>query len=311
MKKLFVMTLAVAALASCSKVEPIEPGYKSAIGFSKSFVDNSTKAVLTTGTITNFSVWGTENGTPIFTGDEVRKGDDTQGSTWGYTGTRYWHENSDYSFAAVAPHAYVGGTVSATSGLPTTATYTLATTLAEQVDLLYATATVAGTNVVENYNTPVEFSFEHQLAKVKFAIKNDYPAGYTVEISNLVINASKTATVTFDGTTWGSHDGDVELSFAIATIESKNTGESGESLIIPKAAWANAGDIFYTIDGTATVKKGSTVVKTIDLDYELKNELEAGFHYDITATIASNAPIVFSATVKDFDDTTKPDIVFP
>ncbi|MBQ6603975.1 MAG: fimbrillin family protein [Tidjanibacter sp.] len=303
MKKLFVMTLAVAALASCSKVEPIEPGYKSAIGFENAFIDNATKAELTTSNILDFAVWGTENEASIFDGTtKVFRTDNT--ASWGYTDTRYWHENSDYSFAAVAPFAHGLDDLVLANGLPSTATYTLVNTgIDNQVDLLYAKATVEGTNVGENYNTPVAFSFNHQLAKVRFAITNGYPADYTVEISNLKIKASKSATVTFPGA-WSAHAAltdDFKLSFDIAEIATGVTGYSTENLIIPKGT-----DFDYTIEGTATVALDGTPVKTITIAHDLSDKLLAGYYYDITATIASNVPIVFSATVNDFN-TTGPD----
>lgn len=306
MKKLFVMTLAVAALASCSKVEPIEPGYKSAIGFGKSFVDNSTKALIDNSNIANFAVWGTEEGEPIFANDDVTG---TYGGDWTYTATkRYWHTGNDYVFAAVAPADQGDKVTALAAGLPSTAEYTLATTLAEQVDLLYATASV--TDVAEGYNTAVGFTFAHQLAKVDFHITNSYPAGYTVRIDNLKIKASKSATVTFPGA-WSAHAAladDFKLPFTIANIATGATGVSEQSLIIPKAAWATAGDIFYTVEGTATVVMGSTDVETISLAYELKDELEAGFHYNITADVTPGNPIEFNVTGVAGFTTATPDV---
>ena len=288
MKKLFVMTLAVAALASCSKVEPIEPGYKSAIGFGKSFVDNTTKALIEDADdLLSFEVWGTENNVSIFDATVVSRTDNTK--PWGYADARYWHAKSDYSFAAIAPAGH-GGIVSKSAGLPTATTYTLAAT--DQVDLLYATAEVV--DVEEDRDAPVEFSFAHQLAKVKFAITNGYPAGYTVEISNLAIKASKTAKVTFPGA-WTEHANltdPVTLSFTITNpIATGATGNSTENLIIPKGT-----DVVYTIEGTATVKLNDTEVKTINIAHNLADVLQAGHFYNITATIKSTNQIKFTVT---------------
>lgn len=300
MKKLFVMTLAVAALASCSKVEPIEPGYKSAIGFGKSFVDNSTKALIDNSNIANFSVWGTENGAPIFEGLEVRKDDDSQDSAWGYTGTRYWHANSDYKFAAVAPHdVNYSTTVQLVNELPSTATYTLEDDFDKQVDLLYAAA--ADVNVDTTLpTTPVAFSFEHMLAKVQFSFTNDHVAscGYTVKISELKIAAFSSATVTFASKSWSTPSGSLTLDFPINNgneITEKATVKSDESLIIPAVADT------YTITGKAEIIYDSNVVKTINFNQKLP-ALQASHHYDITATITSDAPIVFSATVNAWED---------
>ena len=298
MKKLFVIALATAALASCSKVEPIEPGHKSAIGFGKSFVDNTTKALITTSNIADFSVWGTENGAPIFAGLQVIKGDDTQGADWGYTGTRYWHENSAYKFAAIAPFAHGLTNIVLTNQLPTTATYTLVDGGTDsQIDLLYDAA--ADVNVTTTLPTdPVAFNFEHMLAKVQFSFTNDHVAscGYTVKISNLKIAAFSSATVTLATKSWTAPTTPLDLTFTINEgneIAEKTTVQSLESLIIPAAANT------YNITGTAQIFYGGNVVKTINFDQKIADALVAGYHYDIKATITSNAPIVFSATVND------------
>ena len=299
MKKLFVIALATAALASCSKVEPIEPGHKSAIGFSKSFVENSTKALITTANIANFSVWGTENGASIFNGVEVRKDDDTQGSTWGYTGTRYWHENSAYKFAAIAPFAHGLTNIVLTNQLPTTATYTLVDGGTDsQIDLLYDAA--ADVNVTTDLpTTAVAFNFEHMLAKVQFSFTNGHIAacGYKVQISELKIAAFSSATVTFASKTWTAPTPTTPLALTFPIndddpIAENTTVNSRESLIIPAAADT------YTITGKAEIIYNSNVVKTINFNQTLP-ALQAGYHYDIKATITSDKPIVFSATVND------------
>jgi hypothetical protein len=108
------------------------------------------------------------------------------------------------------------------------------------------------------------------LAKVMFQIKNTYTTGYTVVIEDLKIDAAETATVTFADKTWASHAGTVELPFAISTIASNGTGESNESLIIPNATPS------YEVSGTAKVMMdGTTVVKTIPLNYPITSELKA------------------------------------
>ena len=308
MKKLFVMTLAVAALASCSKVEPIEPGHKSAIGFGKSFVENSTKALLdVTGlkqTDGKFAVWGTEKqGTnpavAIFTGEEIS----WNGAAWEYANKRYWHAGNVFNFAAVAPFSAKGNVTPGADMLPETATYTLAPALANQVDLLYAKSDDDITPGSDSYAEKVNFTFDHMLAKVKFQIKNSYTTGYTVVIEGLNINAAETATVNFASKTWDSHADDVDLSFTIAEIAAGATGNSNESLIIPKATPG------YVVSCTAKVKVGSTVVKTIPLTYTINSPLQAGYHYNITANITPGNPIQFNVSgVKGFD-TTSPDIV--
>lgn len=284
------MALAIATLASCSKVETIEPGYKSAIGFSKSFVDNTTKALIEDADDlknANFAVWGTEEGASIFSKEEVAW--DTDAEEWKYAGTpRYWHGGNNYVFAAIAP-ANQKDKVSCGSGvMPVSATYTLASTLAEQVDLLYANSGII-TPSSDEYNTAVAFTFNHMLSKVQFEIQNTYPAGYTVEVENLTITAAETATVTFDGKTWAGHTDEVTLPFTIgSTVNPGTPVMSNESLIIPKQA---AG---YVIEGAAKVKMGGVVVKEAAIDYTISSDLVAGNHYNIVVQIIPRNPIKFS-----------------
>lgn len=308
MKKLFVIALATAALASCSKVETIEPGHKSAIGFSKSFVDNTTKALIDNDNIEDFAVWGTENGKPIFDGTLVEKDNTTQGAEWGYTGTRYWHANSTYSFVAIAPYnENYSSTVEVVNGLPTTVTYTLVDGIGSQVDLLYTGNKTTTINAEMSNISPVEFAFTHALAKVQFSFTNDHVAncGYTVKISNLAIAAKNKATFDCNHGTWtfATDATNLPLTFAINggnAIAEKTTVQSLESLIIPAAADT------YTITGKAEIFFGGNVVKTINFNQKL-GELKKGFHYNITATITSDKPIVFDVAFVDGFKTATPD----
>ena len=299
MKKLFVMTLAVAALASCSKVETIEPGHKSAIGFGNAFIDNATKAgELKTNNILDFAVWGTENGKPIFDGTTVVSRADKD-SDWGYTGTRYWHTNSTYQFAAIAPFAHGLTNIALTNELPTTATYTLVDGgIDSQIDLLYDKANDVPVTT-DLPTTPVAFTFEHMLAKVEFMFHNSHAPGsdYTVKISELKIAAYKSATVTFANKSWSipTNDNDLDLTFPINggnALDEGNVRNSEPSLIIPAAADT------YTITGKAEIIFNGNTVKTINFNQKLP-ALEAGKYYLIHAEITSDAPIVFSATVND------------
>ena len=298
MKKLFVMTLAVAALASCSKVEPIEPGHKSAIGFGNAFIDNATKAELTTSTIANFAVWGTENGASIFDGDDVIKGNTTQGGTWGYTGTKYWHPGNDYKFAAIAPADH-GGTVYTSAGLPTSITYTLDPgNIGGQVDLLYAIAN-ASTIAPSVAPDTVKFTFKHLLSKVQFTFTNGHATGsnYNVIVKDVIIKANPNSTVTLagDSGTWDAPTGTaVDLSFPTfnngAAFGPQAKGVSkDQSLIIPNT------DVDYNVTGTAEIYVGTTKVETRTINGKIDaNSFAPGVFYNVTAEINSTNKIIFS-----------------
>lgn len=303
MKKLFVMTLAVAALASCSKVEPIEPGYKSAIGFGKSFVENTTKAAqlgaLDKTALKDFAVWANESGAAILTNEKVF----LSGSEWGYTNTRFWHPDNNYAFYAIAP--FEAAEVGLTNNVPTTITYTLAGGyIKDQVDLLYATQT-ASTISPSVAPATVDFTFDHLLSKVQFTFTNGHVDGsnYDVKIKDVTITAKNKSTLTI-GDNWvvESDAGNATLTFGKinggAAIAPEKTGVSEfQSLLIPNTE--------VTIAGTAEIYVGATKVETRTISGTIPaNKFASGVFYNITATIKSDNQIKFS--VNEVNDWNSP-----
>lgn len=311
MKKLFVMTLAVAALASCSKVEPIEPGYKSAIGFGKSFIDNTTKAAqlgeLNKTALKDFAVWANESGAAILTNEEVS----LSGSEWGYTNTRFWHPSNSYEFYAIAP--YEAAEVGLTDNVPTTITYTLADgDIEDQVDLLYATQT-ASTIAPSVAPATVDFTFNHLLSKVQFTFTNAHVAlsNYYVKINDVTITAKNKSTLTIGGNWAVAGDaGDAILKFDTfngdAAFAPQATGVSDvQSLLIPNT------DV--TIAGTAEIYVGDEVqlVETRPFAATIPAAtFKSGYFYNITADITSENAIIFSVDdVDGWDDADAPAVL--
>lgn len=295
------MTLAVAALASCSKVETIEPGHKSAIGFGNAFIDNATKAELKTDNILSFEVWGTESKAPIFDATVVSRAD--KDSDWGYTDAKYWHPGNAYKFAAIAPAGH-GGTVTleeedvATIHLPISVGYTLNPgNIANQVDLLYATADAS--TISPSVADTVKFTFNHLLSKVQFTFTNGHAntSNYNVIVKDVTITAKAESTVTLADGKWANPSGaDVTLSFP--KINSGNAfgpGAKGvsndQSLIIP-----NTG-VDYSVSGTAEIYVGTTKVETRTISGTIDaGSFASGVFYNVTATIASTNEIKFTVT---------------
>ena len=304
MKKLFVIALATAALASCSKVEPIEPGYKSAIGFENAFIDNATKAgELKTNNIMSFEVWGTESKAPIFNATDVTR--PHVDSLWRYEGAKYWHPDNHYEFAAIAPAGH-GGAVAlentdvATIHMPISVGYTLAAgNIANQTDLLYATAKADTPNSLTTM-ADVAFTFKHLLSKVQFTFTNGHATGsnYNVIVENVAIAAKAQSTATLaDPITWATPTGDVTLSFpTFKGGVAFGPGEVGvsdhQSLIIP-----NTG-VDYTVTGTAKIYVGTTtLVETRAITGTIPaGSFASGVFYNVTATIASDKQIKFTVT---------------
>ena len=106
-KSMFLLGLAVAALASCTNEEVVNvtDQQTGVIGFAGSGLNNITKADLGTqdNPFTSFQVYGgyATNGS-LFNGTTVSG---SVGSTWSYSPLQYWVDGEDYKFAAYAPSA--------------------------------------------------------------------------------------------------------------------------------------------------------------------------------------------------------------
>ncbi len=299
MKKLFVMTLAVAAMVGCSKVDTLESGQQAEINF-VNHIDKTTRTLLDNSNLANFCVWGTEATNPIFAGDVVEK----SGSDWTYTGARYWHTGNPYTFAAIAPSAHTLTGLTLTAGLPTSATFTLTDAEATQVDLLYCRATDIPA-IADGYNTPVAFTFDHMLSQVNFTVENEYnqSGDYTVVVENLQITGSATADVALAAVpTWSSHSSaDLVLDFAVATVDENSSEISSPLLVIPGIA--------NTITGTVKTLYGTGVVETKAINFTTP-VLEPDHKYNFVITVTPGNQIKFTAEVDDWTNGGDTDVVF-
>lgn len=206
MKKLFISMLAIAALASCAKEETLVADQGELIGFN-SFVENATRVEdpsYNAENLDQFNVYGTVNGITIF--DDVLVEGEVGADVWSYEGnTQYWIKGATYNFAAVVDVPKENITFD--NGLPTSISYTANDT----TDILYAEAKgINGTD--PGNNGVVNFVFSHLLSKVEFSaagqkISGQVPAGYTYEISDIVIkNAKKVGSVAVPSRDWTISD---------------------------------------------------------------------------------------------------------
>ena len=297
MKKLLISMLAVATLASCAKEETLSFDKGEAIQFG-SFVENSTRADDSgpNKPLKEFKLWGTIEGsegpTAIFADDTV-KGDVGTDSEWNCTSkTQYWIEDAIYNFAAV-----VGGTVTATDGLPSSIEYTAD----GNTDLLYARSNQY-IGLASN-NPKVAFEFKHLLSKIKFTLQNTTSNAanvgiytYTltdVKITNAITtgtytvadtkNADNSYTVKMTADAWTSK---VANGMTFDSIEgvTNNTSKSSaaESLIIPM----NGAKVSYTVNlyyggkkitstpGNATVNFAPGCAYNLVVSTGLNNEIK-------------------------------------
>lgn len=307
-KSLVICGVAALALASCTKNEVLEINESRAIGFENAFVNNGTRSIvdpsLTKTTLENFDVYGfVTNGksesSQIFDGDDVTKDEDGK---WGYTNTQYWVNGNTYTFGALAPASaatvsdkVITGTTNKKVGM----TVKFTNTNDSQKDLLHA-APAAVTVNSDDYSTPVELTFNHQLSKVKFSFKNSVGVGYSVKVTDVKItDAMTTGTLTVSGeqntpNAWSNQqtntlqltfgnvvadDAESNTAVSIANTETKET--YNEKLMIPTPSTTS-----YTVTFTTELFQGTTSVGTHDHSVTISNvELKLGYCYDFTADL--------------------------
>lgn len=284
MKKVIFALAAVVALAACSKEQTLVQSPREAIGFGNMFVENSTRATDPSfngdNKLTEFQVWGTANSVAIYAGEDV-SGNVGPNSVWTCTKKNYWIEGVTYNFAAVA-----NGTVKTLSdGLPETIEYTANGTS----DLIYAenkgiVGKAAGSN------NPVEFTFNHLLAKAKFTVTtNTSVEGYQYEITNIKIANAYASGIYTVGGSWGTlvaaQDGQA---FDSITVNSTNqTAEcANEKLLIPIEN--------VVVSYTVTLKYNDGQIWSETKTHNLDNDLAAANSYNFKITVNVGEEIKFN-----------------
>lgn len=193
MKKFFFFAAAAAiAMTACTKTETTAVSEGNLIRFSNSFVDNVTKADVTSDNFTKFWAYGESadgKGT-VFSNMPVTK----SGAAWNNGELVYWTPSQDHFFAAYADGESTIADASlafsrANSSLQFTQ-YTVGTN-----DLV---AAVASKNPGDLETAPgaVQLTFKHMLSKVKFTFKTQASHDQVMEVTNLKVNAINKA----DGT---------------------------------------------------------------------------------------------------------------
>ena len=307
MKKIFFAAIALVALASCAKEEFVSVN-RQAISFGEAFVDNATRADYSVaGNLTEFYVYGTASGTMqgggtvnIFDGDKVTGTvgsnivDGKETHVWNCTETQYWIPGANYAFAAV-----VDATVEApasNNGMPTTLT-----TIADDAttgnmylkDMLYAEATVDGDDVTVDYDTPVNFTFQHLLSKVHFTVTSTAQGDYSHKVTGIKVYNYAEGTYTINDGTWNGNGDPVAVTFAdIAGVSSTNgtTGVSNaDMLLVPTADT-------YNVTFTVELYKGTTKLGTETKTIPVEKDLVKGNAYNFTIACSVGNPIQFSVT---------------
>ena len=299
MKKLFIATLAIAALASCNNDQVINFD-KYPINFGDAFVDNSVRATdpsYGTGKpVDHFNVYGMMDGTNdvnIYAGALVTKNSHDYGEVWDIaagTPVRYWVDGVTFNFAAVVD---ADGVATDANDMPTGLTWTAA----NQKDMLY--------DYVSYTTAPadglVKFTFEHLLSKINFVAENTTTsADYTYTITNIAVTNAITKGVynTADGlwttTTTGSQ------AFGDITTFTDGLGESASEVLFVPGIQPEL-TVTYNISFKGTQFKTETktfnniVIKNAD-NTTTPLTLEANKAYNFKVSVGLDKEIKFTAT---------------
>ena len=319
MKKLFIMGLAAMGLAltACNSDETVEMAKGKAIGFS-SFVDKSTRGAADDVTIANLKsieVYGWRGDAQIFNKQQVTVAENGEGT---YSPLQYWEANYAYAFEAIAPKAGEKGVQFEAAKAGGKITFENNAT----TDLLYANTTATMPEKITDAPEKVNFTFKHQLARVKFTFKNTFPAKAAAKISVndvKITNAYKNGTIApATDAKWNVTNvtnNTFEVSFANSTtkaptnlVASTGVGETDHMYLIPTAKQES-----YKVTFTVTLDQNG-VTTNYNHSVTIETTQERGKSYNYVAEIgASNInpdsqlyPIEFKATVDSWG-TTWPD----
>ena len=294
-------------LTSCSSDETVEQAKGSAIGFS-SFVDKSTRGASDDVTLANLGsieVYGWRGDTQIFNAQQVTVSADGEGT---YSPLQYWEANYTYNFEAIAPKNGEKGVTFAAAKTGGEITFVNNAT----TDLLYAKAAETTTPAsITAQPEKVNFTFKHQLARVKFTFKNTFPANAAAKITVKdvkITNAYKNGTITpaAANAKWNATDNTLEVAFASDNVKNlaANTGvgSTDHMYLIPTGVASE-----YTVTFTVTLDQNGV---TTDYDHTVtfSTTQEQGKSYNYIAEINNTNidpknelyPIEFKATVEDW-----------
>lgn len=315
MKKLFIMGLAAMGLAltACNSDETVEMAKGKAIGFS-SFVDKSTRGAADDVTIANLKsieVYGWRGDAQIFNKQQVTVAENGEGT---YSPLQYWEANYAYAFEAIAPKAGEKGVQFEAAKAGGKITFENNAT----TDLLYANTTATMPEKITAAPEKVNFTFKHQLARVKFTFKNTFPANAAAKISVkdvTITNAYKNGTITPAATDakWTATNPILSVSFANMAnggptnlVANTGVGATDHMYLIPTAKQESY-KVTFTVtlkqNGATTDYKHSVTINTTQL---------RGMSYNYVAEINENNinpdpnsqlyPIEFKADVKGWEE---------
>lgn len=313
MKKLLVMGLAAMGLAltACNSDETVEVAKGKAINFA-SFVDKSTRGAADDVTIANLKsieVYGWRGDAQIFNKQQVTVAENGEGT---YSPLQYWEANYAYAFEAIAPKAGEKGVQFEAAKAGGKITFENNAT----TDLLYANTTATMPEKITAAPEKVNFTFKHQLARVKFTFKNTFPANAAAKISVKdvkITNAYKNGTTTPAATdaNWSATNPILSVSFANMAnggptdlVANTGVGATDHMYLIPTGK-EESYNVTFTVtlnqNGATTDYNHSVTIKTTQLKSNSYNYVAEINEKNINPDPDSQLyPIEFKATVADW-----------
>lgn len=333
MKKIFLISLIVAALFSSCQDDVINTIDGNTIRFDNAFVEQPQSRAndITTSNLDAFHVHGWMTNSQgqsalIFNKEEVRK----NGGAWTYNGGgRYWFANKRFEFLAFAP---------------LTAQYTLAEDHQSLVyenntndDFIFASYTRNIDNVVDDPEDvrAVPLQFSHVLSRVFIQFINEFKEDdivVTVEDVRLsgfasvadfnltdstwtptAHNKNNPLAITFPPTTVNRPDPDVE----IPTTKDKNTANTNHFYLIPETI---GNEVSYKLTFDLTVYQENIQIGKFNHEITLAPmTLESGKNYRLSAKLnnsnvnpeAEIQPITFTVEVLPWGKDIEGEVGFP
>ena len=301
------------ALTACNSDETVEVAKGKAINFA-SFVDKSTRGAADDVTIANLKsieVYGWRGDAQIFNKQQVTVAENGEGT---YSPLQYWEANYAYAFEAIAPKAGEKGVQFEAAKAGGKITFENNAT----TDLLYANTTATMPEKITAAPEKVNFTFKHQLARVKFTFKNTFPANAAAKISVKdvkITNAYKNGTTTPAGTdaNWSATNPILSVSFANMAnggptdlVANTGVGATDHMYLIPTGKQESY-NVTFTVtlnqNGATTDYNHSVTIKTTQLKSNSYNYVAEINEKNINPDPDSQLyPIEFKATVDPWVD---------
>lgn len=297
-----VMTAVVATtFTACTNTEDVAMPEQKVLDFSV-FANKNTRAAETGATLKTdgktFGVWGYSTFgttvTDVFVNEDVKYNGTT--SAWEYSPLKFWDSRSSYEFYAYYPYKDNGVTIDATSKNITVTDFTVASAVADHVDLMLAgkVARAAGST------SEVQFDFNHLLSNINLSFKKHAQIENTkVTLTSVKIYGMnqkgtfvQTQSPNFHSGTWTTSDmvaltGAVELANN-NELASTTSVAFNDMLFIPQSTNTLKVDVNYILGDTGDEQPFS---RTLDLSYDATDRPAN------PATWAQNQKITYNFTI--------------